>query len=67
MIQGLIAVTMSIERKVRRLEEHPDGLFYLANAEDQVELSSQGKLYYDWYKQSDQVKFPAPKSTMCYS
>jgi hypothetical protein len=63
----MLAVTMEIGKKVRHLEQRKDGLWYLTNAEDQVELGNQVKSYMEWYKESDQVKFPAPKSTMCYS
>lgn len=63
----MVAVTMEIGRKVRRLEQREDGLWHLANTEDQAELGNQVKSFIEWYKQSDQVRFPAPKSTMCYS
>ena len=63
----MLAVTMPINRKTRRLEERADGLWYLTHFEDQAELGSQGKPYYDWYKESDDIRFPKPKSTMCYS
>ena len=66
----MIAATMKIAGKVRRLEEHADGLWYLAYPEDQAELGCQGKPYLGWYKESDQEKFIKPskfRSTMCYS
>jgi len=63
----MLAVTMMLGGKVRRLEMRDDGLWYLANPEDQAELGSQGKPYLDWYRESDQEKFLKPKSTMCYS
>ena len=63
----MLAATMMLGGKMRRLEERDDGLWYLARAEDQAELGSQGKTYLEWYKDSDQEKFLKPKSTMCYS
>lgn len=61
------AVTMAIGGKVRRIEEHDGGLWYLANPEDQAELGGQGKPYLEWYESSDFMKLPRSKSTMCYS
>jgi hypothetical protein len=58
---------MEIGGKVRRIEEREDGLWYLANPQDQAELGSQGKPYLEWYEESDFIKIPRPKSTMCYS
>ena len=63
----MIAATMKIAGKVRRLEEHADRLWYLVYAGDQAQLGRQGKPYIEWYKESDDIKFPKPKSTMCYS
>lgn len=63
----MFAATMDIGGKTRRIEERDDGLWYLANPQDQAELGSQGKPYYDWYNESDFVNLPRPKSTMCYS
>ena len=63
----MVAATMEIGGKVRRIEEREDVLWYLANPEDQAELGSQGKPYLEWYEESDFIKVPRPKSTMCYS
>jgi len=63
----MLAATMMLGGKMRRLEERDDGLWYLANPEAMAELGSQGKPYLDWYRESDQEKFLKPKSTMCYS
>ena len=63
----MIAATMKIGGKMRRIEERGDGLWYLTNPEDQAEFGSQGKLYMAWYRESDQEKNPRPKSTMVYS
>jgi hypothetical protein len=63
----MCAATIDIGGKVRRIEEREDGLWYLANPQDQVELGSQGKPYLAWYEESDFIKVPRPKSTMCYS
>ena len=63
----MLAATMMLGGKVRRLEMRDDGLWYLAYPEDQAELDSHGHLYLDWYKESDREKFIKPKSTMCYS
>jgi len=66
----MLAATMMLGGKMRHLEERKDGLWYLANSEDQAEFGSQGKPYLDWYKESDQEKFIRPskfRSTMCYS
>jgi hypothetical protein len=63
----MLAVTMPIRSKTRRLEQRGDGLWYLADAEDQVELGNQVKSYMEWYKESDDIRYPKPKSTMCYS
>jgi hypothetical protein len=63
----MCAATMEIGGKTRRIEERDDGLWYLANPQDQAELGSQGKPYLEWYEESDFIKVPRPKSTMCYS
>jgi len=63
----MCAATIDIGGKVRRLVERSDGLWYLDNPEDQAELGSQGKPYLKWYEESDFIKVPRPKSTMCYS
>jgi hypothetical protein len=63
----MCAATIDIGGKVRRIEEREDGLWYLANPQDQAELGSQGKPYLAWYEQSDFARLPRPKSTMCYS
>jgi len=61
---------MMLGGMMRRIEQRPDGLWYLSNPEDQAELGSQGKPYLDWYKESDQEKFIKAskfRSIMCYS
>lgn len=66
----MLAATMCVGGRMRRLEMRADGLWYLAYPEDQAELGSQGKPYLAWYKESDQEKFIKPskfRSTMCYS
>jgi len=63
----MVAATMEIGGKVRRIEEREDGLWYPANPEDRAELGGQGKPYIEWYEMSDFIKVPRPKSTMCYS
>jgi len=63
----LCAATMDFGGKEMRLEEHEDGLWYLANPEDQAILGSQGKPYIEWYEASDFAKMPRSKYTMCYS
>lgn len=63
----MVAATIDIGGKVRRIEEREDGLWYLAYPEDQAELGAQGKPYIEWYEQSDFAKLPRSKSTMCYS
>ena len=63
----MCAATIAIGGKTRRIEEREDGLWYLANPQDQAELGSQGKPYLEWYEESDFIKVPRPKSTMCYS
>ena len=52
----LLAATMAIGGKVRRIEQREDGLWYLAFPDDQVDLGGQGKPYYEWYEMSDFVK-----------
>ena len=63
----MIAVTMGIGGKARRIEQRDDKLWYLSDPNDQAELGSQGKSYMGWYMESDQMKSSNPKSTMCYS
>jgi hypothetical protein len=58
---------MDIGKKVRRLEQRDDGLWHLVDPKDQAELGNQVKSFMEWYRESDQVKFHGPKSTMCYS
>lgn len=57
----MVAATMGLGGKMRRIEEREDGLWYLANPQDQAELGGQGKPYHDWYEMSDFTRlFPKP-------